>query len=64
MDNPLGTLCLIAFLLYAVMCSVLVPIYALGEREAERACAEKYQVFACERGDWKPVAGTAAKGGV
>jgi len=64
MDNPLGIFCLLVFMLYAVMCMIRMPMLALDTHNAERACAEKYQVFKCERGNWKPVVGTAAKGGV
>jgi len=64
MNNPLGFFCLIVFMLYAVMCMIAVPMLVLRTHNSERACAAKYQVFKCERGNWKPVVGNAAKGGV
>ncbi len=55
MGEFLGATFAVALLFATAACLVAVPAYLIDERQQERSCAEKYQVFACERGDWKPI---------
>ena len=55
MGDTIGGTLAVLFLIYLLICAAIVPAALLGERAAERDCAETHQVFACEKlVEWKP----------
>jgi len=58
MEGFIGAVFATVFFVYFILCAVTVPTWFLNDYYAERECAQKHKVFACERGEWKPVEAT------